>query len=97
LLQDARGWTDVDWEAAADRLRVRGLLGPDDRLTAAGRDVRGGVEARTDLAAAVPWRALDEREQTAVLSALRPVGALLAGTVPIRVPNPMGWEPLEVR
>lgn len=97
LLQNARGWTDADWAAAVDRLRSRGLLGPDGRLTTAGRDVRGGVEVRTDRAAEVPWQALTTDEQRTVLAAFRPVGASTTEWVPIRVPNPMGWEPLEIR
>lgn len=97
LLQGARGWTDAEWAAAVARLRGRGLLGPDDRLTAAGREVRAGVEVRTDRAAAVPWRAITSDEQASVVEAFGPVGAWMTELVPIRVPNPMGWEPLERR
>jgi hypothetical protein len=48
LLRDSRGWSDDDWDAASDRLRSRGLLDDEGRLTAAGRDLRHGIERRTD-------------------------------------------------
>jgi hypothetical protein len=97
LLREARGWSEDDWAEAVDRLRSRGLLGPEGLLTAAGRDLRGSVEVRTDRAAAIPWRILTDDEQAAAFHAVRPVGGWLADVVPIRVPNPMGWEPLEAR
>jgi hypothetical protein len=52
-----RGWSDEEWTAAETRLRVRGLV-DDDGLTAAGRQLRTDVEARTDAAALEGWQHL---------------------------------------
>jgi hypothetical protein len=54
VLQPRRGWTDAEWEAAVRRLRDRGLLDDDGALTAAGADVRAGIERRTDALAVPP-------------------------------------------
>ena len=94
MLREARGWTPEEWDAASAGLVARGLLHPDGRLTADGIGLRIGIEEATDRAATAAWSALDDDERTRVFRALRPVGALLAERVPIRVPNPMGWEPL---
>ncbi|MFJ6572789.1 hypothetical protein ACIQNU_35810 [Streptomyces sp. NPDC091292] len=44
----SRGWSRTDWDAAAGRLRERGLLDPDGELTREGVALREDVEARTD-------------------------------------------------
>ncbi|MFJ6519419.1 hypothetical protein ACIQJ4_14390 [Streptomyces filamentosus] len=56
----SRGWTAEEWEAARDRLAVRGLVDADGGATPAGRELRAGVERRTDELAAAPWAALGE-------------------------------------
>ena len=94
MLREARGWTADEWQSATDRLVARGLVHPDGRLTSAGMALRIALEDVTDRASTVAWAALDDDERTEVHRALRPVGTLLAERVPIRVPNPMGWEPL---
>lgn len=94
VLQGARGWTDDDWAAAHDRLVVRGLLDADGALTPAGASLRAEIEAATDRAAAVPWSVLSDEERQRVVDVLGPLGSLIADRLPIRVPNPMGWEPL---
>lgn len=94
VLQGARGWTDDDWSAAHDRLVARGLLGDDGLLTPAGASLRAEVEAATDRAAAVAWSVLADDDRQRVCDVLGPLGAVIAERLPIRVPNPMGWEPL---
>jgi hypothetical protein len=94
VLQGARGWTDDDWGAAHLRLVGRGLLADDGALTPAGASLRTEVEAATDRAAAVPWSVLGDEERRRVVDVLGPLGALIAERLPIRVPNPMGWEPV---
>jgi hypothetical protein len=94
MLRDARGWTAEEWQAATDRLVARGLVHPDGRLSSDGMALRIALEDVTDRAATVAWAALDDDERTQVFQALRPIGTLLSERVPIRVPNPMGWEPL---
>jgi hypothetical protein len=94
MMREARGWTVEEWQDATDRLVARGLVHPDGRLTSDGMALRIMLEDVTDRAATVAWAAIDDGERTEVFRALRPVGALLSERVPIRVPNPMGWEPL---
>jgi hypothetical protein len=94
VLQGARGWTDDDWSAAHDRLVARGLLGDDGVLTPAGASLRAEVEAATDRASAVAWSVLADDERQRVCDVLGPLGAVIAERLPVRVPNPMGWEPL---
>ena len=55
---DSRGWTADQWDAAADRLRGRGLLATDGTATAPGQALRDEVERITDESAAGPWAAL---------------------------------------
>ncbi|GHH82585.1 hypothetical protein GCM10018793_42790 [Streptomyces sulfonofaciens] len=43
-----RGWNSAEWDAAGERLRGRGLLGPEGELTAEGVLLRRGIEAETD-------------------------------------------------
>ena len=71
----------------------RGLGHPDGRLTSDGMAPRITLEDVTDRAAT--WRGRPSTRTSAPGGrALRPVGALLSQRVPIRVPNPMGWEPV---
>ncbi|MDI3420687.1 SCO6745 family protein [Streptomyces luteolus] len=53
-----RGWTQDDWDAAAHRLRERGLLGADGELTEAGVALRAGIEDATDRLDAAPYEHL---------------------------------------
>ncbi|MCX4985549.1 hypothetical protein [Streptomyces sp. NBC_00572] len=44
----SRGWTESDMDAGFDRLRERGLMTADEKLTDAGRAFREEIEVRTD-------------------------------------------------
>lgn len=79
-----RGITAEEWDAAADRLRDRGLLDTTGALTDAGAAVRDRLEARTDELASPPWVTLGVDRTTALLAALEPIVArvLAAGIVP---------------
>jgi hypothetical protein len=52
-LRDNRGWSEEEWDAAATRLRARGLLDRNGAITVEGRDARYGFEATTDRLARV--------------------------------------------
>ncbi|WP_030748075.1 hypothetical protein [Streptomyces griseus] len=65
----SRGWTAGEWAAARERLAARGLVDADGSATPAGRELRAGVERRTDELAAAPWAALGE-DATARLAGL---------------------------
>ncbi|CAM5674019.1 hypothetical protein GCM10010329_42220 [Streptomyces spiroverticillatus] len=53
-----RGWTRADWEAAADRLRTRGLLDAEGELTEAGTQLRADIEDVTDRLDLAPYEHL---------------------------------------
>jgi hypothetical protein len=89
-VQPHRGWSDADWTQAVDRLRDRGVLDADGRLTDAGLALRRGLEDDTDRLAAAPVEALGEAGVARVLELAVPLSRAVidAGVVP--VPNPMG-------
>lgn len=89
VTQPARGWTDDEWQAAADRLTDRGWLAADGTATPAGRDAYAHVEALTDELAAVPWRRLgpDATERCAAL--LAPLTATVWKVLPDDNPIPL--------
>ncbi|UNO43089.1 hypothetical protein [Streptomyces sp. MST-110588] len=47
-VQRTRGWSATQWEAAKDRLLLRGLLDEEGELTAAGTELRRSLEETTD-------------------------------------------------
>jgi len=71
VLKRSRSWPDDEWEAAADRLRARGLL-EDERLSEEGLALRTRLEALTDEAAAAPWGAVSEEEADQLRALVRP-------------------------
>ncbi|MFJ6934932.1 hypothetical protein [Streptomyces sp. NPDC101132] len=54
-LLSTRGWSQDDLDAAAERLRGRGLLGPEGELTEAGVRLRAELEDRTDALDLAPY------------------------------------------
>ena len=70
-MQPIRGWTDEQWDAAAERLAGRGLLNAGVVITAAGRDVKATVEETTDRIAGRPWAAPTPRHWRKRRSAAR--------------------------
>lgn len=72
-----RGWTEDDWNAAADRLRERGLLDGDGELTERGVGLREDVEEETDRLDLAPYEHLGA-EGVARLTALASTFARLA-------------------
>ncbi|MDT3440958.1 MULTISPECIES: SCO6745 family protein [unclassified Pseudofrankia] len=97
--QQIRGWTDDEWDAAADRLRARGWLttsqiadprgtpaagAPTEAALAAARD----LEATTDRLASPAWDALGPAAVDRAAALLAPV-AQAAATL-LMWPNPVG-------
>lgn len=79
-----RGWTEAEIDAAADRLRDRGLLDDDGALTDAGRSLRTVLEDGTDALAAPPWRSLGTDPTARLRADLGPIVARIvdAGVLP---------------
>src|SRR5262249_49496950 len=87
-LQPARGWTDEQWDAAADRLAARGLLDTDGAVTAAGVAAHQAVEEATDNAAARPGDRLGGARPARLAALLAPLAVACAAMLPY--PNPVG-------
>ncbi|MFG2717817.1 hypothetical protein ACGFW5_05850 [Streptomyces sp. NPDC048416] len=56
-----RGWQESDWDAAAGRLRERGLLDAEGELTEAGVALRAELENRTDRLDLAPYEHLGDQ------------------------------------
>jgi hypothetical protein len=87
-LQAVRGWTDEDWDQAADRLRDRGWLDAGGAATSAGHEAHQAIEDATDVAAARPWQRLGARRTGELAELLGPVALACAAALPY--PNPVG-------
>jgi hypothetical protein len=94
-IQAVRGWTDAEWDQAAERLRDRGWLDSGGGATAAGLAAHQAVEEATDLAAARPWARLGAARTAELAELLAPVAAACAATLPY--PNPVGVPPPAIR
>ncbi|MFF8405634.1 hypothetical protein ACF1AB_13705 [Streptomyces sp. NPDC014846] len=76
IVMSKRGWTEEDWSGAEDRLRVRGLMDAEGRLTAAGVRLREDIEDETDRLDRAPYEALGSTGVTR----LTELAGVLAGT-----------------
>ncbi len=94
-MQKARGWTDEEWNAEADRLIDRGLLDGARRITPAGADLLNRAEALTNRLALSAIDELDDAGVREVGNALVPLASAVASLFPY--PNPIGmptsWDP----
>ncbi|MFJ8474391.1 hypothetical protein [Kitasatospora sp. NPDC094011] len=81
-LQSVRGWTDDEWDAAAERLVERGWLTAGGTVTELGRIRHQALEAATDLAAARVWEDYPRAELDDLAAALKPISALCRSSLP---------------
>lgn len=89
MFQSSRGWSADEWEAARGRLVHRGLWEATG-TTAAGRQLRAGVEATTDTLAIRVTGAMQDRDRALVFDGLATLSAAVAEAGIINYPNPMG-------
>jgi hypothetical protein len=91
----ARGWTDEEWNAEADRLVERGLLGADRRIAPAGAALLNRAEELTNRLAVGPLAGVTDGELLEVARRLAPISRAVAELIP--QPNPIGmptpWDP----
>jgi hypothetical protein len=91
-MQGFRGWTPDEWNAAIERLTVRGWLDSDRGHTEAGDSVYAAVEAATDRAAAQVWDELGTDATERLAGLLLPMAhaafAVLPTENPIRLLPP---------
>jgi hypothetical protein len=83
-----RGWSEAEWQAAAESLRARGLL-DDGGITAAGRTLHDLIESTTDTLAATLY-SVSEAELNALSERLGRLAGDLARQGAIPYPNPIG-------
>jgi hypothetical protein len=85
-----RHYDDTEWDSLSARLIDRGLVGPDGKLTARGKDVRDDVEERTDRIALTAYDALDDEQLLQLLDALAPLARAVIATGDIPEVTPIG-------
>jgi len=88
-MQQARGWTDDEWDAAAERLVRRGWVAADGSATEAGREAYARVETLTDQLAAGPWQRLGADGTRRCAELLEPLAAAARAVLPANNPIPL--------
>ena len=78
MLQATRGWSQEEWDAAADRLRWRGWLDDAGAPTDVGAAYREAIEARTDRLALAPWERLDAERCARLQELVRPLSKAIS-------------------
>jgi hypothetical protein len=86
----SRHYDDTEWDSVSARLIDRGLVGPDGKLTAQGKDVRDDVEERTDRIALTAYETLDDEQLLQLLNALAPLARAVIATGDIPEVTPVG-------
>lgn len=84
VLRASRGWTEDEWAAAVDDMRVRGLVTTADTLTPAGREQRQWLEDRTDALSVPAYSVLGTNGCTRLSELVQPWvrGVISAGLIP---------------
>jgi hypothetical protein len=86
----ARHYDDPEWDTVSAGLIDRGLVGPDGKLTARGKDVRADVEHRTDSIALSAYETLDVEQLAQLIDALDPLARAVIATGDIPEVTPIG-------
>lgn len=87
ILQATRGWDDEAWAASVSSLVERGWIAADESFTEAGRELRDGIETRTDELALAPYAALGEESCARLRELARPYSRALAGALTFKLPE----------
>jgi hypothetical protein len=86
----SRHYDDAEWDSVSARLIDRGLVGPDGKLTAQGKDLRDDVEGRTDRIALTAYDTLDDEQLLQLSDALAPLARAVIATGDIPEVTPVG-------
>jgi hypothetical protein len=83
-----RDYDEATWRHHEEQLAERGLLDDDGSLTAAGKDLKDGIESKTDGLALSALDALSDDEVETLFQALTPIARAVVdgGDVPARTP-----------
>jgi hypothetical protein len=94
MIQPMRGWTDEEWDAAQTRLRERGLLDDEGKLTEQGQVLRQTIEDQTDRLALPPWQHLGAERHSRLLQLVHPLSASIIehGGFPQQNPLGLSWS-----
>ena len=91
VLQPNRGWHDLEWEVAEERLVERGLLDDHGRITRAGRETLARAEEITDRLAQEPWDAVGDAAADRFIELATPLAAaartVLPDVTPLGLPS----------
>jgi hypothetical protein len=87
--QPARGWTDEQWQATAERLQTRGWLGSAGSVTATGSRAYAEVEAQTDRLARLPWERVGAEATERCAELLQPIADRVLPLLPEDNPIPL--------
>lgn len=68
----SRGWSEEDWAAGEELLRVRGWLADDRSLTGKGWRARREIESETNRLSLTPWQALGEEASRRLRATVHP-------------------------
>jgi hypothetical protein len=89
-IQPNRGWTDEEWDEAAQRLIDNGIVDPSGPLTADGEALRDSIERATDGLANGPVEQLGPSALERVVELATPLSRELIDGGRVPVPNPIG-------
>ncbi len=89
-LQENRGWSDEEWEAAVNRLRQRQWLDSAGMLTDVGTAGRQAIENRTDALASRPWEHLGTERTARLRELVWPLSDTIMHQAGFPIPNPLG-------
>lgn len=78
FFQQTRGWSEEQWAAGEDRLRERGLLAAEGKLTDAGTELREHIEQRTAQATAAAWQRFGADRAARLLELTSPLARTVA-------------------
>jgi hypothetical protein len=90
MIMRSRDYDDQLWNHYCDRLRGRGLLDADGRLTEAGGELKQRIEEATDRIALSALDALDDAEVEALFQALTPITRRVVDAGDVPAATPMG-------
>lgn len=87
-----RRYDDDEWHACTERLVARGIVDRAGGLTAAGRELKDGLETATDRLALEAFDALDDAELDLLFRTLTPIARKVVATGDIPAGTPMGLD-----
>jgi hypothetical protein len=89
-LRTGRGFAQDEWDDARARLRARGVLDANDRLTPDARELHLHVERVTDEQSSAPWHRLGATDSERLISLLDPIALAIRDRGLLPATNPVG-------